>query len=158
MFFAFFQLTTIGYLISYFIPIALIFFRGRHLLPPAYWRMPDGLARFCNIVALLYIPFICVLFCIPNFYPVTPTNMNCERDLPPLSFLDTDSRSFRRHERYRRRGNPHRHDRMVRRGPAALQGTGVAGAASRGDGRGGLSERSIGLCIQYSQLRVSFIS
>lgn len=87
VFFAFFQLTTIGYLISYFIPIALIFFRGRHLLPPAYWRMPDGLARFCNIVALLYIPFICVLFCIPNFYPVTSTNMNCERDLPSLPFL-----------------------------------------------------------------------
>lgn len=106
IFFAFFQLTTIGYLISvrcvpsrfppvrsisdkridvhrflrmqYFIPIALVFFRGRHLLPPAYWRLPGGLARFCNIVSLLYIPFICVLFCIPNFYPVTSTNMNCE--------------------------------------------------------------------------------
>lgn len=39
------QLTTIGYLASYFIPIALIFFRGRDLLPPAYWRLPDGIAK-----------------------------------------------------------------------------------------------------------------
>ncbi|BGO99917.1 hypothetical protein NBRC10513v2_004146 [Rhodotorula toruloides] len=87
VFFAFFQLTTIGYLISYFIPIALIFFRGRHLLPPAYWRMPDGLARFCNIVALLYIPFICVLFCIPNFYPVTSTNMNYTSAIAAVAIL-----------------------------------------------------------------------
>lgn len=64
--------------------------RGRHLLPPAYWRLPGGLARFCNIVSLLYIPFICVLFCIPNFYPVTSTNMNCE------SIPDFPSQRFRR--------------------------------------------------------------
>jgi amino acid transporter len=54
IFFAFFQLTTIGYLVSYFIPILLVFLR-RDLLPPAYWRMPDKLAKFCNIVALLYV-------------------------------------------------------------------------------------------------------
>ncbi|GAA5897071.1 uncharacterized protein JCM6883_006568 [Sporobolomyces salmoneus] len=75
IFFAFFQLTTIGYLVSYFIPILLVFLR-RDLLPPAYWRMPNALAKFCNIVALLYIPFICVLFCIPNYVPVTPSTMN----------------------------------------------------------------------------------
>ncbi|GAA5833898.1 hypothetical protein JCM3766R1_002462 [Sporobolomyces carnicolor] len=75
IFFAFFQLTTIGYLVSYFIPILLVFLR-RDLLPPAYWRMPTALAKFCNIVSLLYIPTICVLFCIPNYLPVTGSNMN----------------------------------------------------------------------------------
>lgn len=54
IFFAFFQLTTIGYLVSYFIPILLVFLR-RDLLPPAYWRMPTALAKFCNIVSLLYV-------------------------------------------------------------------------------------------------------
>lgn len=39
------QLTTIGYLASYFIPIALGLFRGRDLLPPAYWRLPDAVAK-----------------------------------------------------------------------------------------------------------------
>ncbi|GAA6061213.1 hypothetical protein JCM10212_001534 [Sporobolomyces blumeae] len=75
IFFAFFQLTTVGYLSSYFIPILLVFLR-RDVLPTAYWRMPTWLARTCNIVALLYIPFICVLFCIPNFLPVTGSTMN----------------------------------------------------------------------------------
>ncbi|GAA5951990.1 hypothetical protein JCM3765_005161 [Sporobolomyces pararoseus] len=75
IFFAFFQLTTIGYLVSYFIPILLVFLR-RDLLPPAYWRMPNMLAKICNIISLLYIPFICVLFCIPNYMPVTPSTMN----------------------------------------------------------------------------------
>lgn len=41
------QLTTIGYLASYFIPIALGLFRGRDLLPPAYWRLPDAVAKVC---------------------------------------------------------------------------------------------------------------
>jgi len=54
IFFAFFQLTTIGYLISYFIPILLVFLR-RDLLPPAYWRMPNALAKVCNVIALLYV-------------------------------------------------------------------------------------------------------
>ncbi|BGP57305.1 hypothetical protein JCM8202v2_004945 [Rhodotorula sphaerocarpa] len=76
IFYAFFQLTTIGYLASYFIPIALMFFRGRDLLPPAYWRMPTRLSKVCNVISMLYIVFICVLFCFPNFYPVTPTSMN----------------------------------------------------------------------------------
>ncbi|GAA6042680.1 hypothetical protein JCM8097_003742 [Rhodosporidiobolus ruineniae] len=76
IFFAFFQLTTVGYLISYFFPIALLFFRGRHHLPHAVWRLPDWFAKVCNVAALLYIPFICVLFCLPNFHPVTGSNMN----------------------------------------------------------------------------------
>ncbi|GAA5917261.1 hypothetical protein JCM6882_009264 [Rhodosporidiobolus microsporus] len=77
IFFAFFQLTTIGYMASYFVPIALLFFRGRHHLPPGgYWRMPDWLAKACNLVSILYVPFICVLFCIPNYYPVTGSNAN----------------------------------------------------------------------------------
>ncbi|GAA5823962.1 hypothetical protein JCM11251_003360 [Rhodosporidiobolus azoricus] len=77
IFLAFFQLTTIGYMVSYFVPIVLIFFRGRQHLPPGgYWRLPDWLAKVCNLVSIVYIPFICVLFCIPNFYPVTPSNAN----------------------------------------------------------------------------------
>ncbi|GAA6014334.1 hypothetical protein JCM11491_005044 [Sporobolomyces phaffii] len=75
IFFAFFQLTTIGYLVSYFIPILLVFLR-RDLLPPAYWRMPNRVAKVANIISLLYIPFICVLFCFPNFLPVTGSTMN----------------------------------------------------------------------------------
>ncbi|GJN92307.1 hypothetical protein Rhopal_005337-T1 [Rhodotorula paludigena] len=76
IFYAFFQLTTEGYLLSYLIPIALLLFRGRDLLPPAYWRMPDWLARICNAASIAYIVLICVLFCIPNFYPVNASNMN----------------------------------------------------------------------------------
>ncbi|GAA5961240.1 hypothetical protein JCM21900_005578 [Sporobolomyces salmonicolor] len=75
IFFAFFQLTTIGYLVSYAIPIALLF-RNRDLLPPAYWRLPDPVAKICHLISLAYIPLICVLFCIPNYYPVTSSNMN----------------------------------------------------------------------------------
>ncbi|GAA6022788.1 hypothetical protein JCM10207_000417 [Rhodosporidiobolus poonsookiae] len=76
IFAAFFQMTTVGYMLSYAVPIALILVRGRHHLPQAHWRMPDTVAKACNVVSLAYIPFICVLFCIPNFYPVTGENAN----------------------------------------------------------------------------------
>ncbi|TNY20572.1 amino acid/polyamine transporter I [Rhodotorula diobovata] len=76
IFYAFFQVAVVGYLSSYFIPIALLLFRGRDLLPPAYWRLPSTLAKACNLISLLYITFISVLFCLPNFYPVTGSNMN----------------------------------------------------------------------------------
>ncbi|KAL8281104.1 hypothetical protein RQP46_006462 [Phenoliferia psychrophenolica] len=35
--------------------------------------MSDGLAKTCNGVSLVYIIFITVMFCFPNFYPA---NMN----------------------------------------------------------------------------------
>lgn len=57
-------------MLSYFIPIALLFFRGRQHLPTAVWRMPDWLGNVCAVVSLLYIPFITVLFFIPNYAPV----------------------------------------------------------------------------------------
>ncbi|GAA5944685.1 hypothetical protein JCM10213_009185 [Rhodosporidiobolus nylandii] len=76
IFFSSFQITTIGYLTSYLIPISLLFFRGRQHLAPGYYRLPERLGKVCNGIALLYCPFICVLFCLPNFYPVTSTNMN----------------------------------------------------------------------------------
>jgi choline transport protein len=57
-------------MLSYFIPIALIFFRGRQHLPVAYWRLPDWLGKFCAVVSLLYIPFITILFFLPNYAPV----------------------------------------------------------------------------------------
>ncbi|GAA5913479.1 hypothetical protein JCM8208_005192 [Rhodotorula glutinis] len=76
IFFAIFQLTSEGYLASYFIPIALLLFRGRDLLPVAYWRLPDRVAKACNAVSLFYIVLICVLFCLPNFSPVTSSSMN----------------------------------------------------------------------------------
>ncbi|GAA5858886.1 hypothetical protein JCM8547_007143 [Rhodosporidiobolus lusitaniae] len=88
IFLAFFQLTTVGYMASYFIPVALLFFRGRHLLPHGiYWRMPDWLAMICNIVTLLYAPFITVLFCIPNYYPVTSTNANYTSPIAAVAIL-----------------------------------------------------------------------
>ncbi|GAA5879992.1 hypothetical protein JCM3774_005469 [Rhodotorula dairenensis] len=87
IFYSFFQLTTIGYLASYFIPIALGLFRGRDLLPPAYWRLPDLVAKLCNIVSLLYIVFICVLFCLPNYYPVTAENMNYTSAIAAVAVL-----------------------------------------------------------------------
>ncbi|GAA5993504.1 hypothetical protein JCM10908_000621 [Rhodotorula pacifica] len=87
IFYSFFQLTTIGYLASYFIPIALVFFRGRELLPPAYWRLPGPVAKFCNVVSMLYIVFICVLFCLPNYYPVTAANMNYTSAIAAVAVL-----------------------------------------------------------------------
>jgi len=45
----------------------LLLFRGRDLLPVAYWRLPDRVAKVCNAVSLLYILFICCLFCRTSF-------------------------------------------------------------------------------------------
>lgn len=84
---------------SYFIPIALLLFRGRDLLPPAYWRLPSTLAKACNLISLLYITFISVLFCrtscptlsLDQLAPLAVASGVDPSVLPPLLSLSTQS-------------------------------------------------------------------
>ncbi|KAL8276399.1 hypothetical protein RQP46_011197 [Phenoliferia psychrophenolica] len=71
IFYSFFR-----YLASYFVPIFLLLIGGREKLPQAPWRLSAPLAKVCNVVSLVYIVVISVLFCYPNYYPVTASNMN----------------------------------------------------------------------------------
>ena len=52
-----------GYLASYFVPICLLLFGGRDKLPPAPWRLSDGVAKICNVVSLVYIVLQSYLDC-----------------------------------------------------------------------------------------------
>ncbi|GAA5886351.1 hypothetical protein JCM16303_002508 [Sporobolomyces ruberrimus] len=67
--------------ISYCVPIALLLFRGRHLLEPeSYpvrtWNLGPILGPFCNAVALGFTAFTTVFFLFPPTLPLTPSNMN----------------------------------------------------------------------------------
>ncbi|KAK4701505.1 choline transport protein, partial [Phenoliferia sp. Uapishka_3] len=67
--------------ISYSIPVALLLFRGRHLLRPASFPEPTmSLGNFwgpvCNIVGLCFTALTTVFFLFPPELPVTGNNMN----------------------------------------------------------------------------------
>ncbi|GAA6010600.1 hypothetical protein JCM11491_002990 [Sporobolomyces phaffii] len=67
--------------ISYCIPIALLIFRGRHLLEPESfpirtWTLGPILGPLANIVALAFTAFTTVFFLFPPTLPVTGSNMN----------------------------------------------------------------------------------
>lgn len=136
IFFAFFQLTTIGYLVSYFIPILLVFLR-RELLPPAYWRMPNGLAKFCNVVSLLYVSsrlsnrMACPVSLTSDLF-VSETD---PLHLRPLLFPElppSDRKHDELHLRDLGRLRSDRYSSVVRRGETELQGAGFGFARDRG--------------------------
>ncbi|GAA6061136.1 hypothetical protein JCM10212_001736 [Sporobolomyces blumeae] len=67
--------------VSYCIPIALLLFRGRHLLEPESfpartWSLGPILGPICNSVALAFTVFTTVFFVFPPDLPVDGSNMN----------------------------------------------------------------------------------
>ncbi|CEQ42615.1 SPOSA6832_04457 [Sporobolomyces salmonicolor] len=67
--------------VSYCIPIALLLFRGRHLLrpesfPEPTWTLGPILGPVANSIALAFTVFTTVFFLFPPDLPVTPSNMN----------------------------------------------------------------------------------
>ncbi|GAA5850360.1 hypothetical protein JCM5353_004359 [Sporobolomyces roseus] len=67
--------------VSYCIPIALLIFRGRHLLEPESfpartWTLGPFLGPLANYVALAFTAFTTVFFLFPPVRPVTGSNMN----------------------------------------------------------------------------------
>lgn len=70
------SIATIGLYISYVIPVVVKLLIARH----SHWKPgPFNLGRFSNplgIIAVLWVAFICVVFCLPTMYPVTKENLN----------------------------------------------------------------------------------
>lgn len=62
--------------VSYAIPIAINVFRGRKMLPPRAFAMPNWLGWIANLVGLAYTTVTTVLFLFPPELPVTTTNMS----------------------------------------------------------------------------------
>ncbi|RJE19499.1 Gaba permease [Aspergillus sclerotialis] len=62
--------------ISYGIPIAINFVRGRRMLPERAFVLPSFIGWFANTVGLAYIILTTVLFLFPPELPATGSNMN----------------------------------------------------------------------------------
>lgn len=61
---------------SYAIPIALLAFRGRHLVDHATFKLGTLLGLILNWITVVWILLAIVLFCMPSAIPVTPSSMN----------------------------------------------------------------------------------
>ncbi|KAF2138141.1 uncharacterized protein K452DRAFT_321488 [Aplosporella prunicola CBS 121167] len=62
--------------VSYGIPVAINCLRGRRMLPPRQFRLPEPLAWFANLLGIAYVLVTTVLFVFPPDLPVSGTNMN----------------------------------------------------------------------------------
>jgi len=71
------NLTILGLNVTYMIPQAIVLFRGREkVLPKRYFDLGPYFGRFCNAFSLLWVSLYTILFCFPEFIPVTPNTMN----------------------------------------------------------------------------------
>ena len=73
---AFASVGVIALAASYGVPLAISIFTRRDEVNKARWRMPHGVGLVVNSVALLWILFQVVLFCMPVGIPVTSTSMS----------------------------------------------------------------------------------
>ncbi|KAK8190230.1 amino acid/polyamine transporter I [Phyllosticta capitalensis] len=62
--------------VSYGIPVAINCMRGRRMLPPRSFTMPEPVAWAANIIGVVYVIVTTVLFVFPPELPVTGSNMN----------------------------------------------------------------------------------
>lgn len=63
--------------LTYGIPVAINCLRGRKMLPRTrYFKMPEPLAWFANLLGVAYVILTTVLFVFPPVLPVTGSNMN----------------------------------------------------------------------------------
>lgn len=63
--------------ISYAIPVAINCLRGRRMLPETrYFKLPEPLAWFANLLGIAYVIVTTVLFVFPPEIPVTGSSMN----------------------------------------------------------------------------------
>jgi choline transport protein len=62
--------------VSYAIPIAINVCRGRKMLPPRSFAMPNWLGWIANLIGLAYTTVTTVLFLFPPELPVTTSNMS----------------------------------------------------------------------------------
>lgn len=73
---AFASVGVIALAASYGVPLAISIFTGRQEVNKARWKLPHRLGIAVNSVALAWILFQVVLFCMPVSIPVTPTSMS----------------------------------------------------------------------------------
>ncbi len=78
-FFTVMSIATIGLYISYLIPIAVVMFR-RPYQKKGYYSLSKMIGTkacfVCNLLAVIYLTFCCVMFFFPTIIPVTGNNMN----------------------------------------------------------------------------------
>ncbi|EKG12412.1 Amino acid/polyamine transporter I [Macrophomina phaseolina MS6] len=62
--------------VSYALPVAINCLRGRRMLPPRSFTMPEPLAWFANLLGIAYVILTTVLFVFPPELPVSGSSMN----------------------------------------------------------------------------------
>jgi len=63
--------------ITYVVPEGIVLLRGRsNVLPKRHFDLGPYFGLFCNAFSALWVALYTVLFCLPEFLPVTMGNMN----------------------------------------------------------------------------------
>ncbi|OAG41368.1 hypothetical protein AYO21_04310 [Fonsecaea monophora] len=74
---SFISLSILGMNMTYVIPQAIVFLRGRDkVLPPRQFSLGPWLGPCCNAFSCVWVFFVGILFCFPLTRPVTKDNMN----------------------------------------------------------------------------------
>ena len=58
------------------VPLAILLWRGRKILPQRYFRIPEPWGTLVDITAVAWVAFVNVVACFPITYPATLVNMN----------------------------------------------------------------------------------
>jgi len=103
--------------VSYAIPIAINVLRGRKMLPPRPFVLPNAFAWFANLLGIAYVIVTTVLFLFPPELPVTGSSMSTLVGVPNKKFCADMSRLLHRRIRHHHR---YQHYSMVCRWPEKL--------------------------------------
>lgn len=74
-FYALTSVATIGFYVSYLMPILVLLIRGRKVLNPGPFTL-GKLGPLANVVSIVFLTFGIIFFCIPSSVPVTAERMN----------------------------------------------------------------------------------
>ncbi|ETN39870.1 uncharacterized protein HMPREF1541_06096 [Cyphellophora europaea CBS 101466] len=74
-FYALTSVATIGFYVSYLMPILVLLIRGRHVLKPGPFTL-GRLGLPANLISVTFLTFGIIFFCIPSGVPVTAASMN----------------------------------------------------------------------------------
>jgi amino acid transporter len=74
-YFAVVSAAVIGLYIAYLIPVFLRRINEKAFVPGP-WVLPLGLGRVIGWIAIVWVIFICIIFCLPQYSPITATTFN----------------------------------------------------------------------------------
>ncbi len=74
-YFAVVSIAVIGLYIAYLTPVFLRRINPKAFVPGPY-RLPQPWGAIINWIAIIWVVFICIIFCLPQYTPITGTNFN----------------------------------------------------------------------------------